>query len=377
MYNIPTLADLANRARMAFRKNLKGSDAWLWPNNVSPSAKVIAGTGYEIFGFADYVSKQKFALTADGEHLDMHGQEVGLARKPARNAEGSPAITLATAGDCSVAAGAIFQRGDGAQYRATTTVSRLGAGVLDVPAVAVAAGIAGNAIGGTALDIVSGVTGDATAEIVADGIVGGADVEQDGAPFTTDLATFRGRILFRKRNPPHGGAPADYVTWCAEVPGVTRVFVERRWSGVGTVRVFPFMDGLYANGIPDTAGLALVRDYLEIVAPAGAVVTVDAASAVSVDLTVTGFSPNTTMVQEAALTELRAAFLRLARVAGIDDEISGLPFLAYPTSFSRSWLWQAIANATGETRHVLASPTDDVAQTAGQIPVLGTVSFSD
>ena len=36
------------------------------------------------------------------------------------------------------------------------------------------------------------------------------------------------------------------------VPGVTRVFVEPRFGGPGTVRVFPMFDGLY----PATGGIA-------------------------------------------------------------------------------------------------------------------------
>ena len=67
MFQIPSLNDLLGRARASFRAALPGSDAWLWPNNVNPTAKVVAGATSELFGFADYVQRQKFALTADGE----------------------------------------------------------------------------------------------------------------------------------------------------------------------------------------------------------------------------------------------------------------------------------------------------------------------
>lgn len=372
-FHISTLADLTKRARESFRANIPGSDAWLWPNNVYASAKVIAGAVYEVFGFADYIAKQKFALTADSEHLDLHGQEIGLARKPAQPASGS--IVLATDGDCAVAVSALFSRLDGVQYRATAAVSRTGAGDLSVPVVAMADGAASNALAGTELQIVSGVTGDATAEVGDDGVAGGADVEPDGAPFSSDLATFRGRILFRKRNPPHGGAPADYVTWCGEVSGVSRVFVERRWNGPGTVRVFPLMDSLFDHGIPDAGALDRVQDYIESVAPASAIVTVAAPSPVAVDVIIQGLSPDTTSVREAIVAELRAAFRRQSRVAGGDQELPELPYLAHPASFSRSWIVQAIANATGEERHVVLAPSADTALSVGQIAVLGVVSF--
>jgi hypothetical protein len=52
-----------------------------------------------------------------------------------------------------------------------------------------------------------------------------------------------------------------------------------------------------------------------------------------------------------------------------------MPFLAYPTSFSLSWISQAIANATGELRHDLVAPVADQALSAGQIATLGNIAF--
>src|SRR6266571_6264416 len=193
MFAIPTLQDLVERTRRAFRANLPGSDAWLWPNNVNPTAKVIGGAVHELFGFADFIQRQKFALTADGEHLDLHGAELGLARLPAAPAAGK--LTLTVGDSTTVALGALFQRADGVQYSALAPLSLLTAGTLDVPVVAATNGAATNAIAGTPLAALSGVTGDVTAEVGADGLVGGADVEDDEA--------YRARILFRKRNPPH------------------------------------------------------------------------------------------------------------------------------------------------------------------------------
>ena len=61
-FAIPSLRDLVERARQSFRANLPGTDAWLWPNNIGPSAKVMAGLTHEVFGYADYIARQKFAL---------------------------------------------------------------------------------------------------------------------------------------------------------------------------------------------------------------------------------------------------------------------------------------------------------------------------
>jgi len=364
-FTIPSLSDLVSRARNAFRSELPGSDAWLWPNNLAVISKVLGGLMWELFGRLDQVQKQKFALTAEGEWLDLHASEIGLARRPSALATGS--VTFTSSGNLTVALGAVVQRADGVQFVITAAGSRLGAGLLTLPATAVVAGAGGTTVEGAPLSIVSGVVGSATTAVADGGLPGGADVEDD--------ETLRTRILFRKRNPFQGGAPADYVVWASAIPGVTRVFVERRWGGPGTVRVFPLTDGATIDGIPSLDMIAMVQADLEARAPAGTVVNVAAPTPVTIDVTVSGLEPSTVAVREAILAELRVAFVRLGRVTGSDTPHPAMPFLAVPGSFSRSWVWQAIANATGEERHVLVAPAGDVALAAGSLPVLGTVTF--
>lgn len=373
MFRLPTLGDLANRARQEFRTNLKGSDAWVWPNNVYVSAKVIAGMTFEIFGFASYIARQKFAHTApDIESLRLHGEEFGIPQKPAQPASG--VVQFLATGTISVASGAILARTDGVQYAVVNGGGTSGAGSLDVTVIAVGDGVDGNAIGGTPLTVVSGLTGDATAVVADGGITLGADVE--------DFESYQARILFRKRNPPHGGSAADYVLWAGEVAGVSfaanrpTVFVERTWAGPGTVRIFPLMFDLYASGIPQGADISRVAAYIAELAPAGAYVTVAAPIAKPVDIEISGLAPDNTAVREAIMGELRDVFRRLSRVAGNDSAIAGMPYIAYPTSFSRSWIWQAVANATGEERHSIVTPEADVDLDAGEMATLGAVSFT-
>lgn len=372
-FKFPTLADLADWARKSLRSYLKGTDAWIWPNNMAVAAKVMAGIGSEIMGFANYILRQKFALTADGENLVLHGAEVGLTKRPAAPASGKATLTVPAA--VVVDVGALFARGDGFRYLATTATSLPGAGSLDVDIIASVDGKAGRAIASTPLTIISGVTGSATAAIGADGIIDGDDVEENGEPYTKDLATFRGRILFRKANPPHGGAPADYVLWGTSVSGVTRIYVERKWIGSGTVRVFVLMDDRYVDGIPSAPDVVRVADYIDLVAPAGASVTVAPPTGVPVDVTIAQLQPNNAAVQKAIRDELAAAFRRLSAVAGTDTPHDGMPYLATPGSFSREWISQAVSNAAGQKRHVLLAPAADQPLSPGEIATLGNVSF--
>lgn len=380
MFAIPSLPDLAKRTRSAFRSYIKGSDAWVWPNNLYATAKVFAGLAYEVFGFADYIARQKFAGTADTENLDLHAQEIGVVpRRPAQPSSGI--YTITALGALTVANGAIFQRADGVQYAAQAAGAVNAAGSLDVEIVSITNGAATVCDAGTPLAFVSGVVdtaGGSTGVVGTGGVVGGTDVELDGEQWTTDLGTLRGRILFRKRNPPHGGSPPDYVLWASSVVGVTRVFVERRWNGPGTVRVFVLMDDLYpdAAGIPQAGDIARVQEYIDQVSPAGAFVTVAAPSPVPVNITISGLSPNTVATQEAVLAELRDTFRRHGRVAGGDTAIASMPFLATPYSFARGWIWQSVGNAGGVISDAVTVPAADVPLTAGQIPTLGTVTFS-
>jgi len=366
MFRIPTLGELVDQVRSAFRSELPGSDAWLEPNNITVTSKVLAGEMSQIHGRLDYISRQKFALTADSENLDRHAQEIGLARLPAATADG--VVVFATTAATSVAVGAIVQRADGVTYRITRAGTIGGTGTLPLPAEAVTAGRSGNAVANLPLTLVSGVTGTATAAVGAAGFTGGADVEDDEA--------LRARVLFRKRNPPHGGSAADYVLWASAVAGVSRVFVERLWNGPGTVRVFPLAEDVNSSGIPSALLVAEVAAALEGLRPAGASVTVQAPTAYPIAVEISGLLPSTVAVREAVLAELRDAVRRESRVAGSDQPVSSLPFLATPAVFSRSWLWQAVANAAGESRHVLTAPAADITIPAGSIATLGTVSFT-
>lgn len=376
MFEFPTLKRLLEQTRSAFRANLKGSDAWVWPNNVYASAKVIAGSQFEAHGHAAYIEKQIFAYRCpDIESLRRHGTEFNIPQKPAAPARGNVVFTATT--DLAVDTSARLRREDGIEFLVEAGGVLATSGTLQVPVLSARDGKVTNTAGGTPLQIISGVTSSGatppTVVVHADGISLGADIE--------DIESYRQRILFRKRNPPHGGAPADYVMWAGEVGGVSfdadrpTVYVERLWAGNGSVRVFPLMFDLYEDGVPSPADVIRVGDHLALVQPAGANVTVAAPVRKYVNVSISGMVPNTPDVQDAVVVELKDAFRRLSRPAGTDAQFGSMPYLASPFSFSLSWIWQAVANATGEQRHKIIVPDADVDLVAGEMAVLGTVTF--
>ncbi len=357
-FQIPTLNALAERTRQAFRANLKGSDAWLWPNNIFVSAKVMAGAVWEAFQFIDYIGRQSIKHLADGPWLERHAHDYGLARLPATFAEGSVTLT----GDPSIAlpAGLVLRRVDGVEYVTTSAGITSGLGSVTVPVRALVAGKAGNAASGVAVSLTVPVSQMNSDGVVASSGIGlGADAESDEG--------LRARLLFRLRNPPHGGAAHDYVAWAREINGVTRVFVDpvTETNSRTTVAVWFLMDDLYANGIPQGADVARLKAYIETVRPAGAIVQVAAPTPVSVNVSV-AIAPDTVAVRDQVRTELEDFFRRSAAVSTVTD-----PFTLY-----KSKLDEAIAIAAGEDHHTLSAPSGNVTYTAGQIPVLGTLTFT-
>jgi uncharacterized phage protein gp47/JayE len=207
-----------------------------------------------------------------------------------------------------------------------------------------------------------------TAAVAASGLGAGADIEGNEA--------YRARLLFAKAFPEHAGAPADWLRYTLAVPGVTRAYIDPLAAGRGTVVVYPFFDLTRTNGIPLEADRVAVGNALQIARPGAGLPVVRIAEAVPINVTITDFSPNSPEVQAAAAAEIAATFARQSRPAGVATPHPSMPFLATPQVFSRSWIWQAAANASGEERHAISAPVSDQALTEGQVATPGTVSFA-
>lgn len=354
-FSIPPIKDVVQRARNAFRAETPGTDAWVWPNNIYVSAKVIGGAVWEIFGRLKWMDRQRFALTADGYELERHGLDYGISRLPASYAQGS-VIFVTDTWPLTVTVGTKVYRADGTVYTVTTAKDidkyTLAA---TVPVVADVAGKGGNTIYGTPMTTnLSGITSVAVDDI---GLGQGADEETDDK--------LRTRILHRKRFPPNGGSEQDYVGWGLSLPGVTRVFVKGNGYGRGTVAVWFLMDDTYPQGIPLQADVDAMQAYLDSVAPVTATVIVTAPIPDCMDIVVQGLTPDTQAVRESAAAELASFFKRTTQ-----PSLPGKPFTLY-----RSGLWQAVGNAAGEQHHSIVAPLTDITFAAGVMPCIKSVTF--
>ena len=345
----PPLSELIERASADIEAGLPGTDARLRRSNLAVMARMHAGGMHGLYGYLDWLAKQLMPDTAEVVFLDRWAGIWGVIRNPAAFASGPVTVTGTTG--VVVPTGTQLQRSDGAAFVATADAT-LASGTAAVTVAAIEAGAAGNAVAGTQMSFVQPVSGVSSQAVVAvGGLVGGADRESDEA--------LRGRVLARIQQAPMGGAQADYVAWALEVPGVTRAWCYPLELGVGTVVVRFVRDG-DVSLIPDAGEVTAVQDYIDERRPVCAQVTVSAPTAAALNLSIT-ITPSSAAVKAAVEAELADVLQREAYPGG---------------TILLSHLREAISVAAGETNNVLTAPTADVTHTAGQMPVLGTITWS-
>ncbi len=367
-WQTPTLADLVTAQARAFTAYMPGADAALARNNLAPMAKIIGGGLYELHRFAAWAADQRFVLTCDADQLDRHGAEMkpAVPRKAAAPARG--VVTVVSTGAATLATGAQLSRSDGAVFVVEAGVVLTAAGSATCRVSALAPGADGATAPGSVLTASGGLVGPAVLTVDAGGLGGAADAESDEA--------YRARLLFAKAYPEHGGAPADWLRYTLAVPGVTRAYIDPLAAGRGTVVVYPFFDGARPHGIALASDIAAVSAALAVARPGAGLPVVRMPEAVAVDVTVLDVRPAVPEVFEAITAEVARTFAATSRVAGWSEPHPSMPFLATPASFSRSWLWQAAANASGEERHRVVAPLEDIALAPGQVAVPGVISIS-
>lgn len=345
----PTLPELIDRVTTDISGRVTGvQSAVLRRSLLGVLARSEAGAVHMLYGFLEWAARQAIIDTSEKEYLERWAAIWKVFRKAADYATGAALLNGAVGS--TVLAGTILQRQDGVQYRVLADGIFAGS-TLQPTVVAIEAGAAGDAPAGTPLFLLSPVAGVQSTGSAATDIEGGLDVETDPQLLS--------RLLKRIRQPPHGGAAADYELWALEVPGVTRVWVYPLQMGAGTVTVLFVCDG-ESNIIPTPAKVAEVQDYIDARCPVTAEVYVVAPVADPLNMTVK-LSPNTAAVQAAVRAEVADLIVR--------DAKPGDPILI-------SRLREAVSIAAGESDNAIVTPTADVSHAAGHMAVPGTITFS-
>ncbi|MFM9902129.1 MAG: baseplate J/gp47 family protein [Polaromonas sp.] len=344
----PDLAELIDQGAAEFESRLPGVSARVRRSVVGVLNRVMAGALSALYKYSEWLNLQNWPDQAEGEFLDDHGARWGVLR----NAASFATLTVRFSGvnGAVVPIDTSLQRVDGAQY-STTEEGTIGNGFVYITCTALLAGQRGSAAINSVLALSSpltGITSTATAQTAA---VGGADAEGD--------EPYRARILARIRKPPQGGCAADYVAWTKEVPGVTRAWVYPQEQGDGTV-VVRFTRDDDSSPIPDIGEVAKVQAALDAARPVTSTVYAVAPVAKPLNLSIV-LVPDTLPVRAAVTAELVALLNR-----------EGVPGGTILISHIR----EAISIASGETDHTVLIPSGDVPHAAGQLPVLGEITWA-
>lgn len=248
---------------------------------VTQTAALEAERMYDML--ATEIVAASFPQYAWGEYLDLHGEVVDTARKPEAAATGIVTFT----GDVGALIGTGTQVSveqtdpdtDPQVFRTASSATIPAGGSIDVPIIAVEAGLAGNVGAGLVTVPLTPVAGVDTV-VNAAPTSGGADVEDD--------EPYRARILLEFQTAQGAGTAADYVRWTLAQAGVGSVTVEPLYAGPGTVRVIAADTDRNPLG---PAALATIQAALDPVpehgaglAPIGAAVTVVTPVRVVVDV---------------------------------------------------------------------------------------------
>ena len=311
----------------------------------------VAAQLWGLYVQCDWVNRQCFPQTAQGEYLDLHAQLRGVERREATAAEGVLRFTVDAAGaaDREIAAGTVCMTAGLTRFE-TIEAGTLEAGEtsVDIRARALEAGSAGNVAAGTILQMAVAPVGVSRCTNPA-AFTGGTDREDD--------ETLRARVLETYRRLPNGANAAFYQQGALSFDEVAAAAVIPRPRGVGSVDVVVST----AAGAPSAELLEELEDYFEARREIAVDVQVRAPEMETVDVTVQVAAEegqDAQAVQDAVEAALRGGF---------DGRRLGQSVL-------RAALGELVFHVEGVANYALTAPAADVAVEVDVLPRLGTLA---
>ncbi len=310
----------------------------------------VAAQIYGLYVQADWVGRQCFPQTAQGEYLDHHAMLRGLSRKAAVPAQGQIRFFVTSAADTDriIPAGTVCMTAKLIRFETTAEgVMKAGELEAEVPARAVVPGAAGNVGAGEIVSMAAapiGVAGCGNAKP----FVGGADAESD--------ESLRERVLDTFRRLPNGANSAFYQQGALSFDQVAAASVLPRARGRGTVDVVVAT----LAGTPGPELLAQLKEYF----------STRREIAVDVEVKAPETVPVTVAVQVAASPGQDAAQVRRR----VEDRLRGWftgERLGQKVLLAR--LGSLIFSCEGVENYKLTAPAADVAITSSQLPTLESV----
>lgn len=351
------LPQLIAETQADIESRLPGSYARIQKKTLNAVAFGQAGVASGLESKIAWYARQVIPGESEPEKLAEWCIAFGVPRKLASKASGTLPVTVTDA--VTVAAGTRWQRPDGMTVEVQTDTASSAAGQINVPVIALTAGINGNTPVNVTFTIVTPQAGVQSTATTTSALTGGADIES--------LTRWRNRLIFRFQYPPAGGTTYDYERWAMECAGVTRAWAYKKYNGadVGVTFVMDDNDPI----IPTSDDVARVASYIEghrdsvtgkwIGQPLGPEVLKFAPNPVTQDFTI-HIVPNNATTQ-AAVTETVNQFFTDNIIPGgtlVYSELSG-----------------AISVTSGITDSKLITPAADVPCNQGYLLMPGVITW--
>ena len=322
--------------------------------DLSARMYALAAQVYALYVQADWVTRQAFPQTAEGEYLDYHAQLRSLERKPALPAQGTVRFTAGEAAqsDRSIPQGTVCMTAGLVRF-ATTQAAVLPAGELtvDVPVQALEPGTAGNVSAQTVVSMAVAPMGIASCTN-PQAFAGGADGEGD--------EELRARVLDTFRRLPNGANAAFYEQGALSFDQVAAATVIPRPRGVGSVDVIVST----LAGTPGEELLEQLQDHF------------DQRREIAVDVQVKAPTPVT--VNVAVQVKAKGGWDKTQVLDQVEEALEGWfdgKLLGQDVLLAR--LGSLIYGCDGVENYTISAPTADLAVDADELPVLGTLSVEE
>ena len=299
---------------------------------------------------ADWVLRQAFPQTAEGDYLDAHAQLRGLARKRATAAQGMVRFTAGEKADAprEIPKGTVCMTAGLVRFE-TERAGVLEAGALtaDVPVRALEAGEAGNVSAGAISSMAVAPMGIASCTNPQP-CGGGSDGEGD--------EVLRERVLGTFKRLPNGANAAFYEQGALSFDQVAAAAVVARPRGVGSVDIVPAT----MSGLPDKELLDQLQAYFE------------ERREIAVDLKVR--APRTAVVNITVQVEAREGWDRAEVLSRVERAVrEWFTGRLLGQDILRAKLGSLIYDCDGVENYAISAPAADLRVDSDVLPMLGTL----
>ncbi|MCI8650962.1 MAG: baseplate J/gp47 family protein [Oscillospiraceae bacterium] len=319
-------------------------------SDLSVKLYAVAAQVYGLYAQAQWLARQCFPQTAEGEYLDRHGQLRGLERRQATPSEGTIRFSVdeAAGTELTIPAGTVCATAGLTRFETVEqAVLKAGETSVEAAARAMEPGSGGNVPAGSILVMATPPVGVSRCSN-PDAFRGGVDTEGDEA--------LRARILETYKRMPNGANAAFYEQGALSFDQVAACTVLPRVRGRGTVDVAVAVQ----SGLPGEALLQELTEYFQSRREIAVDVLVKAPAVKSVNVTV-----KVTAKEGAEPAEVKTRVEQVIREFFSGERLSENILTARLNSLV--FAQEGVANCK------ITAPTADVAVGAGELPQLGTL----